>query len=142
MSFPVRAGNRVVAVRPVAGRSTARHSHDWRMMRTWAAYGQAVTLRVGVSRWRCRNRQCATTIFGERLPGVAAPHAQQPHRLGIVVHLVGHALGGRAGERLLDRLSMPISADTIVRVVKRGVPPPDVDETLRLVGIANLQEQN
>jgi len=90
---------------------------------------------VRVSRWRCRNPRCATTIFGERLPGVAAPHAQQTYRLGVVVHLVGHALGGRAGERLLDRLGMPIGADTIVRVVKRGAPPPNVDKTLRVVGI-------
>jgi len=55
--------------------------------------------------------------------------------LGVVVHLVGHALGGRVGERLLDRLGMAMGADTIVRLVKRGAPPPDVDETLRVVGI-------
>ena len=69
------------------------------------------------------------------MPEVAAPRGQHTHRLGVVVHLVGHALGGRAGERLLARLGMAISADTILRVVKRGAPPPDVDETLRVVGI-------
>jgi transposase len=99
------------------------------------AHGEAVCLRVRVSRWRCRNPRCATVIFGERLPDVAAPRAQQTHRLGVVVHLIGHALGGRAGERLLARLSMAISADTILRAVKRGAPPADVDETLRVVGI-------
>jgi transposase len=104
-------------------------------MKDLAAHGQSVTLRVRVSRWRCRNPRCETAIFGERLPGVAAPRVQHTHRFGVVVHLVGHALGGRAGERLLVRLSMAISADTIVRVVKRGAPPSDVDETLRVVGI-------
>jgi transposase len=115
--------------------SAARHSRYWRTMKDLAAHGQSVTLRVRVSRWRCRNPRCETAIFAERLPGVAAPRAQHTHRFGVVVHLVGHALGGRAGERLLVRLSMAISADTIVRLVKRGAPPPDVDETVRVVGI-------
>jgi transposase len=115
--------------------STARHSRYWRTMKDLTAHGQSVTLRVRVSRWRCRNPQCATVIFGERLPEVAAPRGQHTHRLGVVVHLVGHALGGRAGERLLARLNMVVSADTVLRVVKRGAPPPDVDESLRVVGI-------
>ena len=42
---------------------------------------------------------------------------------------------GGAGERLLGGLGMAMDADTIVHVVKRGAPPPDVDETLRVVGI-------
>ena len=54
---------------------------------------------------------------------------------GVVVHLVGHALGGRAGERLLERLGMPISADTVVRVVKRGAPAASANEGVRVVGI-------
>jgi transposase len=53
--------------------STARHSRYWRTMKDLTAHGQSVTLRVRVSRWRCRNPQCATVIFGERLPAVAAP---------------------------------------------------------------------
>ena len=77
-----------------------------------------MTLRVRVSRWRCRNPECATVIFGERLPAVAAPRRQHTHRLGVVVHLVGHALGGRAGERLLARLNMVVSG----RVTILGAP--------------------
>jgi Transposase len=100
-----------------------------------AAHGQPVTLRVRVSRWRCQNARCETAIFAERLPGVATPRVRRTERFGVVAHVVGHAVGGRAGERLLRRLSMVISADTIVRLVKRGAPPASADETVRVVGI-------
>jgi hypothetical protein len=49
---------------------------------------------------------------------------------------VGCALGGRGGERLLGRLGLAISDDTIVRGLKRGAPQhlPNGDR-LRIVGI-------
>src|SRR3954465_8544008 len=71
---------------PGCGRpSTARHSRYWRTMKDLAAHGQAVTLRVRVSRWRCRNPSCETVVFAERLPGVVGPRARHTQRLGGVV---------------------------------------------------------
>src|SRR5205085_8622115 len=86
-----------------------------RTLKDVAAHGGRVTLRVQVSRWRCRNTGCTTSIFAERLLGVAAARVQQTIRFGAVVHLVGQALGGRAGERLLARLQMDVSTDTVLR---------------------------
>jgi transposase len=121
---------------PACGQpSQARHSRYWRTLKDVAAHGRSVTLRVRVSRWRCWNASCETRIFAERLRGVAAPCVQQTSRFGVVVHLVGHALGGRAGARLLARLQMDVSTDTILRRVKRGVPPPIADEPVRVLGI-------
>jgi hypothetical protein len=100
-----------------------------------ATQGRAVTLRVRVTRWRYRNARCATTIFADRLVGVSAPRVHHTQRFGAVVHLVGHALGGLGGERLLARLGMAISDDTILRILKGAlvdVPAPGV---LRVVGL-------
>jgi transposase len=116
-------------------RSQARHRHYWRTLKDVPAHGQSVTLRIQVSRWRCRNPRCQTAIFTERLPNVAAPRARHTDGRGVVVHLVGHALGGRARARLLVRPSMVISPDTVVRLVKRGAPPAINDEAIRVVGI-------
>jgi transposase len=115
--------------------SVARHSRYWRTIKDLPAHGQAVILRVRVGRWRCQNARCARAIFADRLDGVAAPRLQHTDRLGAIVHLVGHALGGRAGERLLARLGMTIGADTIVCLVKRGAPAATPDATLRVLGI-------
>ena len=113
--------------------SVARHSRYWRTIRDLPAHGKAVTLRVRVGRWRCHNARCARAIFADRLGGVAAPRVHHTDRLGAIVHLVGHALGGRAGERLLARLGMTIGADTIVGLVKCGAPVATPDATLRVL---------
>jgi transposase len=44
-------------------------------------------------------------------------------------------LGGRAGERLLHRLGMVVSADSVVRAVTRGAPSSPADPAIRVVGI-------
>ena len=47
------------------------------------------------------------------------PWARRTNRLREVVRLIGHGMGGRPGERLLSRLGMPVSDDTILRAIKR-----------------------
>src|ERR1700682_2699145 len=70
---------------PACGRrSHARHSRYWRTLTDLAAQGRAVTLRVRVTRWRCRNRPCERTIFADRLVGVSAPHVHRTDRCGAV----------------------------------------------------------
>jgi hypothetical protein len=51
----------------------------------------------------------------------------------VVTELVGHALGGRAGERLMGRLGLRVSDDTIVRRLKTRARPAVVDA--RVVGV-------
>ena len=51
--------------------------------------------------------------------GVSVPWARRTQRLRDVIRLIGHAMGGRPGERLLSRLGMAVSDDTILRAVKR-----------------------
>ena len=121
---------------PACGQpSSARHSRYWRTLKDVPAHGCGVTLRVRVSRWRCRTARCQTAIFAERLPGVAAPCVLHTTRFGMLAHLVGHALGGRAGARLLARLRMDVCTDTVLRLVKRHAPASTANEGLRVLGI-------
>jgi hypothetical protein len=43
--------------------------------------------------------------------------------VNVVARLIGYALGGRAGERLAQRIGLPISNDTLLRCVKKGAQP-------------------
>lgn len=53
--------------------------------------------------------------------------------LDVLTHTVALALRGRSGERLAERLFIPVSADTLLRILRRRtrLTPPDV----RVVGV-------
>ena len=103
--------------------STSRHSRYVRTLTDVPAVGAAVSLRVCVGRWRCRQSGCAVRFFTGTLPGVTDVYSRRTCRADLVTQLVGHALGGRPGERLSGRLGLPISDDTILRRLKKCARP-------------------
>jgi len=62
------------------------------------AHGEKVTVKLQVNRWRCRSRHCAVRFFTLPLDGVVEAHARETNRARNLTVLIGHALGGRAGE--------------------------------------------
>ena len=66
----------------------------------WA--GWAVRLELHERRFFCQNKECLRRIFTERLPNVVAPYARRTTRLTDLFMLIGFALGGEAGKRLVD----------------------------------------
>ena len=52
-----------------------------------------------------------------------------------IVTLLGHGAGGRPGERLMARLGMPVSDDTLLRHLKRAARTGQPAEPLRVVGV-------
>jgi len=100
-------------------RSTARHSNYLRCLKDLPVQGRPVRLMVRVARWRCRNPGCQRRIFCQRWNEVVHRHARETKRFGEILELVGHAMGGRPGERLGARLGLSVSDDTLLRRVKR-----------------------
>ena len=92
-------------------------------------------MRVRVRRFRCRNPGCSRKVFAEALPGVAGGHSRRTDRLGIIVRLVGYTIGGLPGSRLLDRLAVCVSDDTVLRTVKLGVAAKAEVNPIRHVGV-------
>ncbi|AFL50525.1 transposase IS204/IS1001/IS1096/IS1165 family protein [Sinorhizobium fredii USDA 257] len=66
---------------------------------------------------------------------IASPYARRTRRVSEIVGLLGHSAGGRPGERLMRRLGMPVSDDTILRQLKRDAALVSCDATIRVVGI-------
>jgi len=75
-------------------------------------------MRLLVRRFRCRESGCQRNIFAERLPQIAAARARETARLAEVLGIVGYAMGGNPGARLINQLGMPGSPDTVLRRVK------------------------
>jgi hypothetical protein len=76
-----------------------------------------------VRRFHCRNPACPRRTFAEPLPNLLAPRARRTRRLATAQSGVGVSCGGEAGARLLHRLGMPASADTVPHLV-RAIPLP------------------
>jgi transposase len=116
------ASTRPSASCPVCGHETTRlHSHYRRTVADLPWGARSVRLSLLVRRFRCSAPECPRRIFAERLASVLEPYARKTTRLHEILRLVGFALGGEGGARLLWRLSMRASPSTLLRYV-RGAP--------------------
>ena len=101
--------------------SRSGHSHYCRYLQDLPWQGVSVQLWLKAGRFRCRNAGCPRKIFCERLPRIARRYARQTDRTAELVRLLGYVAGGCPGQRLLTRLSIACSDDTVLRRVRR--PP-------------------
>ncbi|WP_245277899.1 ISL3 family transposase [Mesorhizobium sp. L48C026A00] len=96
--------------------------------------GRRVVLRVTVRRFWCDAVLCRRRIFAERFGAdVLAPLSRRTGRLETIVHHLGLALGGRPAAAFADRLMVPVSNDTLLRIVRRRTEPPR--DKLAIIGI-------
>jgi transposase len=107
-----------------ARRSDRIHSHYERRPRDLPWHGRIVRMTLRVRRFRCGTPACTVRIFAERLPGVVASRAQRSVRLADSQRAIGLAAGGEPGSRLAHRLAMPVSGDSLLRMI-RSAPVPD-----------------
>ena len=107
----------VVAACPTCGSTSRRiHSKYVRRLRDLPSHGQAVMIQLAARRFRCLNGACVRKTFAERLDD-ASVSARRTDRLGGLQRHLGLALGGEAGMRIAERVAVPISADTLLRMV-------------------------
>jgi transposase len=110
---------------PVCAKQTARlHSHYGRTVADLPWGGRRVRLLLNVRKFRCPQKVCPRKIFTERLPSVVESYARKTVRLHEVLELVGFALGGEAGSRLIRRLGMTASPSTLLRYIRRAAAAP------------------
>ncbi len=123
------------SVCPSCGTPSRRvHSRYRRSAMDLPLCGRRVRLTIMARRFRCAAIFCGQRIFAERFPGDVLGHgARRTGRLDRLVHHLGLALGGRPAASFARRLVIPVSNDTLLRVVRRRARLPA--EALRIVGI-------
>lgn len=111
------------------GSSTRAHSFYSRRLADLPWQGRVVELQVRVRRFRCTSLGCRRRIFAESL-AIAGPKARRTLRLREIQRQIGLALGGEPGSRLAGRLAMPVSGDTLLRLIRTSgtaiSPPPRI----------------
>ncbi|WP_244439580.1 ISL3 family transposase [Azospirillum baldaniorum] len=132
----------VVAVRarattaacPVCRHPSRRvHSRYSRRLGDLPWQGRVGQLDLQVRRFRCAAVECPRRIFAERLPAVALPKVRRTVRLSEAQRRIALGAGGEAGARLAACLAMPVSGDTLLRLI-RAAPLPALT-TPRVIGI-------
>lgn len=96
--------------------------------------GRRVELTVVARRFWCDAVLCGRRIFCEQFDGgVLSRYGRRTQRLETIVHHLGLALGGRPAAAFANRLMMPVSNDTLLRVVRRRVV--EQNDELSVIGI-------
>lgn len=105
-------------------RSKRVHSQYERTLADLPCGGERVLIHLHTRRFICRVRWCPRRIFTERLPALTPPLARRTRRLQESLLRTGFALGGAPGARHATADGMPVSARTLLRVV-RAAPTPE-----------------
>ena len=109
------------------------HSSYQRHPADLSIVGYTVRLDIAVRRFFCDNDRCERSIFAERMPSIVVPYARRTNRLASQQQKVAFALGGEAGACLLAIMGMPVSPDTLLRLIRKA-PEPEV-RTPRVLGV-------
>jgi transposase len=129
-----RAGIQVATCPLCASPSRLVHSRYVREVSDLPCSGRSVRLRVVKRRFCCDTPHCRRRIFAERFDKtVLLVRSRRTSRLDCVVHHLGLALGGRPAASFAKRLMLPVSNDTVLRVVRARARPRT--EPLNVVGI-------
>ena len=98
--------------------------------------GQTVRMRVHSRRWFCDTPTCPRKIFAERFDGALARYARRTDATTDLLTTFALQAGGEAGARLARTAGVPVSPDTLLRLLRaiqdQAVPTP------RVLGVDDL----
>ena len=105
---------------PDCGTNSSRvHSYYDRSPADFPISARCVRLHLRVKRFRCQNEGCPRATFVEVFPHRLDKYARRTLRLHKAQAAIAFALGGQAGRRLASKLQMPISEDTLLRMIRK-----------------------
>src|SRR5579864_3500451 len=119
---------------PVCGQtSRSVHSSYCRHPADLPSSGKRVRLVVTVRRFFCNNPHCYRKTFAERLLPLLGVRAQRTSRLDDSLSVQARAMSAEKGSRVVKQLAMPVSGDTLLRIIRR-LPLPEYP-TPRVLGV-------
>ena len=95
------------------------HSHYQRTLADRPLAQHIVRLQVQARRFFCDNPACPRRTFSESVPDVIIPYARRTVRLASEQRCLGLDVGGAVGARIAQRQGMPLSPNTVLRLVRR-----------------------
>lgn len=109
------------------------HSYYSRSPRDLPSSEYRLRLVLTVRRFHCRNPSCEQRTFAERIPQVVPVHGQRTVRLTDTLRAIAFETSAESGARITHRLKMPVSGDTLLRIMRQTTLP--VGTAPRVLGV-------
>jgi transposase len=129
----VQSVSKTCACPKCKGLSGRVHSRYQRKLTDLPWQGLFVHMAWITRRFFCDVEECSQKIFTERLAAVAAPYSRRTERLSLAIRCIAFACSGEPGARLAERLGMQISADSLLREIRKSFKVQD--STPRALGV-------
>lgn len=109
---------------PSCGTVSSRvHDRYWRRPMDLPWRGHLVRLRLTVRRFSCPNQACERATFAEDFGPLLPRYARRIDGASALLVRLAELLGGEAGARAAAAASVPVSPDTLLRLLRRTALP-------------------
>ncbi|MFD7408685.1 ISL3 family transposase [Streptomyces sp. NPDC059866] len=134
IALTVRTVTSEAACPDCGGVSGRVHGGYRRRLADLAAAGQRVVIDLLVRRFLCPEAACGRRTFVEQVDGLTERFARRTPLLRRSLEKIALALAGRPGARLAAHLSIPTSANSLLRLVRK-LPDKRVGVAPRVLGV-------
>jgi transposase len=110
------------------------HGGYHRRLADAAVAGRRTVVDLLVRRFLCPAAACVRKTFVEQVAGLTERYARRTRSLRGILETIALALSGRAAARLTQSLSIPIGANTLIRLVRK-LPEQPACPTPRVLGV-------
>ena len=119
---------------PCCGQRSSRvHSYHVRTVADSPAHGRTIELKIQLRRFACDCSDCPRQTFAEQVSDLMQRRSRKTCRLIGSLEAIALALGAEAGARLAQKLSIPVSPDTLLRIIRKI--PATAAPTPRVLGV-------
>lgn len=123
------------AVCPGCGTASRRiHGNYQRRLADLAVAGQKTVINLLVRRFVCPVSGCSRRTFVEQIDGLTERFARRTPALRRALERIALALAGRPAARLARHLSIPASANSLIRMLRK-LPDPQPSTAPRVMGV-------
>ncbi|MBT2407637.1 MULTISPECIES: ISL3 family transposase [unclassified Streptomyces] len=123
------------AVCPGCGEVSSRvHGGYRRHLADLAVAGRRVIIDLAVRRFRCPASACGRRTFVEQIGGLTERFARRTPALRLALERIALALAGRPAARLATHLSIPLSANSLLRLLRK-LPDKKPSTAPRVMGV-------
>lgn len=127
----------VVGICPLCQTPTSRvHSFYQRTLADLPISGKRVKLLVRLRKFFCPLVNCPRKVFAQSCHSLCQPYARRLLRAAQQIRLIGLQTGAKPGARLCQAIGQPVSAFTMLRIIRK-IALPNL-ETPKWLGVDNF----